>query len=875
MKRAGGARSRLCDEVSGPEFSREAEVKLFFSKRRVLAIAAAAVLLLFLVRPGASRLKTRIIYSISAAVGRPVDIGSVHVRFLPRPGFDLENLVVYDDPSFGGEPILRCSEVTALLRLTSLARGRMEIARLDLTEPSLNLVHGSNGRWNLEDLLERSAHMPLAPTSKAKSEPRPGFPYIEATSARVNFKHGPEKKPYALTNADFSLWQESENSWGVRLKAQPFRSDLNLNDVGMVQVEGTWQRAANLQTTPLQLTANWSHAQLGQVTKFFSGNDKGWRGTAEVNVTLSGTPLDLQIANSLVVQDFRRYDITTGSSLRLALRCTGKYTSSQHMFDDVDCQAPVGKGLIALQGSIGLPATHTYDVTVSANDIPASSALALVERAKKNLPEDLAAEGKIQGNFSMSSEGIGATPSFEGNGEISALQLTSPENKGQLGPEPIPFVLTNAEPPTASSKRRAIQQLAPPPAGPRFEFGPVGLGPGHAAAPTVRGWVNLSGYGMSVSGEGDIARMLRLARMGGIPALQTTAEGTAQVDLLIAGSWINSGSVPPVASGPEVTGLARLRNVRVSFHGAAPTEIASADLQLAPDGVHVRKLNALAAEAVWFGSADLPRGCSTPAACKVQFDLRTSQLSFHSLVDWASPNAKSRPWYRVLEASPDSFSTWLGALRASGHIAADHLQIAKISASHVAADITLQDGKLTVSPLAVDLLQGKHTGRWEADFATKTGKCSGSGKFIAVSLGQLAQSMNDRWISGSATASYELNGPCTGEFWSAAEGSLKFDIRDGVLPHVQLTEGGDPFKLTHFLGEAKLHDGRLELKEANVDSVGTKYEVSGTASLQQELNLKLAHATGGYTIGGTLAEPQVAPMAGAVQARLKPTEPAK
>src|SRR6476661_9480754 len=124
-----------------------------------MAVAAALVLLLlFLVRPGASRLKSRIIISLSAAVGRPVDLGAVHIRLLPRPGFDLENLVVYDDPAFGAEPILRASEVTADLRLMSLVRGRIEIARLDLTEPSLNLVHRETGHWNLEALLERTAH---------------------------------------------------------------------------------------------------------------------------------------------------------------------------------------------------------------------------------------------------------------------------------------------------------------------------------------------------------------------------------------------------------------------------------------------------------------------------------------------------------------------------------------------------------------------------------------------------------------------------------------------------------------------------------------------------------------------------------------------
>ena len=107
-------------------------MKLFTPKKRVAA-AAALILLLFLLRPGASRLKSRIIAALSAGVGRPVDIGSVHLRLLPQPGFDLENLVVYDDPAFGAEPMLRASEVTADLRLTSLIRGRMEIARLDLT----------------------------------------------------------------------------------------------------------------------------------------------------------------------------------------------------------------------------------------------------------------------------------------------------------------------------------------------------------------------------------------------------------------------------------------------------------------------------------------------------------------------------------------------------------------------------------------------------------------------------------------------------------------------------------------------------------------------------------------------------------------------
>ena len=248
------------------------------------------MLALFLVRPGAQRLRTRIVRSISLALGRPVDVGSVTLRLLPQPGFELENFVVHEDPEFGAEPVLQSSDVVATVRVSSLLRGRLEIARLSLTEPSLNLVRNSEGRWNLEKLVERAASTPVAPTAKTRSEVRPGFPYIEADHGRINFKFGQEKKPYTLTEANFALWQDSENAWGIRLKAQPMRTDFNLSDTGVLEVDGSWQRSANLHETPLQFTVQWEGAQLGQVTKLTLGQDKGWRGAVRLSATLTGTP---------------------------------------------------------------------------------------------------------------------------------------------------------------------------------------------------------------------------------------------------------------------------------------------------------------------------------------------------------------------------------------------------------------------------------------------------------------------------------------------------------------------------------------------------------------------------------------------------------
>lgn len=887
-------------------------MKIFSSRRRVIAVAAFILLMLFWLRPGASRLKSRIVLSMSSALGRSVDIGSVHLRLLPRPGFDLKNLVVYDDPAFGAEPMLRAEEVTANLRLMSLVRGRIEIARLDLTEPSLNLVHGQNGRWNLEALLERTARTPLAPTAKAKSEPRPAFPYIEATSARINFKDGPEKKPYALTNADFSLWQDSENTWGVRLKAQPFRTDLNLNDTGWLRVNGTWQRAATLRETPLQFTLEWSRSQLGQVSKFFTGNDQGWRGGVQIEATLTGTPANLKIVSDASVQDFRRYDITAGQPLRLAAHCDGQYSSPDRAFRAVVCTAPVASGLITLKGSAALP-SHSYKIEVAAEDVPVKPVVVLAQRAKKSLADDLSAGGLVRGSVSMEKSATGMLR-FEGRGEIEGFTLASEANEVAIGPQSIPFIWTIGDSAKISAKATSLQKLADRrnfsglqmPDGPHLEFGPFTVGPHGASTQAsgwvARGWIDRTGYGVSLTGEAEIARTLRLARMLGIQNLHANPEGMAQLNLQISGS-LGHGN-PPGFGGPQVTGSAKLHNVRVAIRGTAtPLEISSAEMQLTSDAARLAKLSAKAAGTSWTGSLEMPRGCGTPAACQIHFNLVAGGIALGELREWASPPPIDKPWYRVLDTSASSGPSFLANLRATGHLAVDHVQLHNFVATHLSANVTLNRGKIDIASLDGNFLGSQHHGAWHADYNLQPAACEGSGSFAEMSLARLNGAASDTasgmasvttadakldiasdttkvpGIAGIANATYQVKGTCGTDFWHSAEGILEFDIRDGSLAHISLAEDEGPLKIATLSGQARLRDGKIELKDARLDSSAGKFHVSGTASLQRELDFKLSRlpsgaATSGYTITGTLAEPRVVPLPGTEQVTLK-TEPAK
>lgn len=843
-------------------------MRFWRSRRGVFTLGVVLVLALFLVRPGANQLKARIVNSISLALGRPVDVAAVKLRLLPQPGFDLENFVVHDDPAFGAEPMLRASEVTASLRITSLLRGRLEIARLNLTEPSLNLVQNAAGHWNLENLIERAAKIPVAPTSKAKTERRQGFPYIEADRGRINFKFGPEKKPYALTEADFALWQDSENAWGVRLKAQPMRTDFNLSDTGTVTVDGSWQRAATLRNTPLQFTLQWDRAQLGQFTKLAYGNDKGWRGSLKLSATLTGTPANLAIAAAAAVGDFRRYDIFGGGDLRLAARCSGRYSSLDRTLSEVACSAPVGEGgAITLAGSVGGPfSSRNYDLSLAARDLPIQSLMAFARHAKQGMPDDLIATGQLDGNVKLRrGANSGAREvTWEGSGQTSGFDLSSKLTNTELVLGRIPFALSTAKDQKSAA---TLREVVAPPAQVHLVVGPFNLALGRPAPATVRGWASRSGYAFVVQGDVQVQRLLQLARIVGIPTPQPAAEGWAKVDLQIAGGW--SGFV-----APKAVGKAQLHSIHAEVRGLnAPLEVASANLLLTSEQIEVQNLTASIAETSWRGSLALPRQCAVPDSCPVRFDLHADEIATDRLNQVINPHVRKQPWYHFLSSSAPGVP-YLLTVHAVGKLAANRVVVHKLVGNRVSANVDLNKGKLRLSDLRGDVLGGKHIGEWEADFTAKPPEYSGGGTLERIALDQLSENMGDDWITGSATATYRgrTSGLDAIELFASASSTLKVEAWDGLLRHVALGEGTGPLQMHHLVAHLFLHDGGFEIQEGKLETPGASYQISGTASLNRVLNVKLTHeGATGFNITGTLTEPHVSPILNAeTQAALKP-----
>jgi uncharacterized protein involved in outer membrane biogenesis len=235
---------------------------------------------------GIQRFHRRIAESIGEGIGRPVRMSSVKMRLLPRPGFEIADFEVEEDPAFGAEPILRAAEVTAYVRLLPLWRGRLEIARIAFDEPSVNLVRNAEGRWNFESLVSQAARTPKAPTGQPHAGSLPRFPYIDASDARINFKFGNEKMPFSFFNADLAVWLETPGEWRVEFAAQPVRTDLSLDlaNTGIVNITGSLRRAPTLTEMPAVLHAEWTNAPLGQLSRLLAGSDANWRGYADFSM---------------------------------------------------------------------------------------------------------------------------------------------------------------------------------------------------------------------------------------------------------------------------------------------------------------------------------------------------------------------------------------------------------------------------------------------------------------------------------------------------------------------------------------------------------------------------------------------------------------
>jgi AsmA protein len=448
-----------------------------------------------------NRLRRRIAASMSASLGRPVHMDSVRLNLLPVPGFTLENLVVSEDPAFGYEPTIRANTVQVTLRPSSLWRRQVEFSNIRFIDPSLNLVRNADGRWNLESLLMHAASVETAPTAQRKAGPAPRFPYIEARNARVNLKLGQMKQPFSLIDADFAVWLPTPQQWNIRLQARPARTDSNITDAGTVRLEGSLDRAARMEDAGIHMQSSWHDAQLGEASRLLSGSDAGWRGSLNIDTSLSGTLRQADFATAFHANDVRRADFLPVQMLDLTVRCASVADTLRGTMTQLHCALPIDSAEpVSLDvAALDLDAPRQAASALRIHELPLPTVLDWARLISRRIPADLNPAGSVSGELDWS----GVVGMAWSGGLTATLPSPSPENGAPAKPPPQVFTLVVPQAPNPQLQLQlepaALHIVATPPASP--------------AQLSLSGLAGRDGYTLNLAGTATAEQVLDLSQL--------------------------------------------------------------------------------------------------------------------------------------------------------------------------------------------------------------------------------------------------------------------------------------------------------------------------------------------------------------------------
>ncbi|HEV3039514.1 MAG TPA: AsmA family protein [Candidatus Angelobacter sp.] len=833
------------------------------SRKKIVLAIIIVVILAIVVPPqiNGARFSKRLAAALSQALGRQVKIGSVQFRLLPRPGFDLYDFVVVDDPAFNAEPLLLCGQVTADLRLTSLWKGRLEIANLklqnstDRTPPSLNLVY-VGGHWNVESLLNRVGQVPSAPTTKKSTEQRSRFPYIEADAGRINFKIGPEKKPYALVNTDFSFWLAAEDQWHVRIEGHPVRTDMNLNDTGMLKMEGDIRRAPNLRDLPVKLQITWQQAQLGQLSSLVLGHDKGWRGALDLDVKLDGLASDLHITASADLEDFRRYDITQRENLSATTRCLGQYDLSILHFD---CNTPIESGALRVTGSLAPEGNHDYDLSLALNRVPMSALAMLARHAKSGLPRDLTASGEVSAAFGFHSH-QGAPLDWHGTGMTSNFLLESalaskpiPVSAIRFRMSPMEIESTPVILPAIVARRVHLPPKKPeriPPPG-SIIVDPFSIQLGTASAVQVNALLNSQGYFLTLKGMAPLDRLLEFGKLTGYPSRVADATGAADLDLIASEPWDRAGST-------KLIGSVHLANLRARIPGIQEQLLLSvADAQFTDTDVVLSHIAAQFEHSTvsFGGSVSKPVACGNEPTCTFQFDLHAPALSTSDIAELFNLNRGKWNLPFLSSSNPAQFP----GFRASGTVSLGTLKLIEFPVEKFVAHLELNGQELAISRISGKVGGGNAQGDWHIDWSSTPVRYRGTGLVTEMAsdhmlLSPPAEALLTSWINGKTSLKYSVS--FTGQSMKEMLGSLKGEgdlaVLNGVSRALALNVS-KPISFQSLISKLEIENALLKVRSGKLRSENRIYDLSGTISLSdQQAKLKMSGNASQWEVTGSL-----------------------
>lgn len=300
-----------------------------------------------------TRLQRRITARLESAFGRPVEVAGYSISLWGGPALEAHSITVGEDARFGHEYFLRADSLTLRLRWQSLLAGHLNFGTVLLEHPSLNLVHNSDGDWNLAEWLPRpSVDVTAAGGSKGIVGPAPALPAtpslrlsrIEVDAGRINFKREADKLPFAFTGVKGYVEPDGPGRWRMDLQATPERAAVVVQQAGTLRLTGHVGGTSS-RLRPAELQFSWRDASVSDVLRLLRGYDYGLRGSLSLflNSSTHGADTSWQVQGRAELRQIHRWDLAPRAdnpAVNLITRMQWDPAASAVYFEDANLEAP-------------------------------------------------------------------------------------------------------------------------------------------------------------------------------------------------------------------------------------------------------------------------------------------------------------------------------------------------------------------------------------------------------------------------------------------------------------------------------------------------------------------------------------------------------
>ena len=693
----------------------------------VLLVAVAQVSVNLVL--GVHRVRQGMILRLERTFGRRVEVQSFTFSLLPLPSLDAEGITVGEDPAFGNEYFLRADRLSARLRLIGLLRGRFEFGTLSLEKPSLILVKNREGRWNLERWLP-PASMDNSGQSKPYGPPVEDVPTnrlakIDVSDGRLNFKLGDDKKPFAFTDVKGSVEQIAFGRWQINLQAQPWRSGVQLQSAGTIEVRGE-VAGTSVRLRPARLQIRWSQASLADLVRLSRGQDEGVRGLFDLDATAeSGTkeahpdaaPGEWSFSLNARASQIHRWDMASrADDPRLDLRTKGRWLPADGTINVEEMLVSAPKSNFRGSAIFTTVPQTNFRIRIDSAGIQASDLVAWYRAFQPGVAEGLSAEQYFTGGATLSGWPIkleNAGFSSPG-GRLSIPGFAAPTRIGSARGGMVkdsfvmdPVTISWAAPGTAAAAKLRDVQKDKAAAGKTIANSlAIGL---HYDFDASEGYLSLSGQ--SETTEDVLKASVAFGRQ-----INRGWEWKGQTSADLRSYW-GKGSQP-------------------GWHGQV--EFANGDLEIAGLNQPVRVKNAAVhwvqgqksvtiAQVVAIGgrwSGDLAENNTTSEdAPRWLFHLHADALSAADLDLWAGPRARPNWLQRLLPAmlggnsgQGADVSDLLRRVNVAGDLDVDEFTLDKLKLKQLRGQLSLRDLKLTLHDCQAQWAGGTLQGSLDAAF---------------------------------------------------------------------------------------------------------------------------------------------------------------